>query len=107
MFSSISILDNDIHYIEMIHHKTERPIRCRICCILPHTKRTENSRNKWRIVSDLVDHRVVRPILHGIKHHFKFDGFGGGWLGDDFDGDKSCIIDVVISVDGTHFGERS
>lgn len=107
MFPSITILDNNIHHIEMIYNETQRPIRRLIRCILSHSKRTKHSRDQRRIISDLVKHRVIRPILHGIENHFKFDGFSGGRLGNDFDGDEGCVVDVVVGVDCACFGERS
>lgn len=105
MFPGIPILDHDIHHVKMIHHEAQRAIRRLRRRIPAQTERGEHSGDERGVVRDLVEHRVVRPVAHGVEDHLELDGFGREWLRDRFERDERGVVHVVVEVDRARWSQ--
>jgi hypothetical protein len=101
MFASISVLNDYINDVQMIDDETKRTIRLSYGGIRPKTERREHSRDQRGIIGDLVEHCVIRAIVQSVEGNFELDGFGGGWLSNNFEWDERNIIHIVVLVDSS------
>jgi len=104
MFSRIWILHYDIDNIHGFQNKARRAVSCCHGRIRTETEFGEDSWNKRRVVRDLVEHCVVRAIVHGGEADHEFNGLCNGWLSDHKRGDQRSVIHVMVFIDKAEIG---
>jgi hypothetical protein len=108
MFANISVFDNDVNDVEGIQNEAGRSVCLRNGCVWTQTESRKDRWYEWRVVRDLIEHRMVGTIIHGAECGFQLNCSGHGWLSFFNYRNERNIDDVMVFVDRSEilYGSR-